>query len=77
MTRDTITTLHPLTDLIRSGARQLIEQALEAEWSAWLAPFSNETTSEGPARVVRHAHLPEREGMTGIGPIPRDFPPIR
>ncbi len=78
MTRDTITALphpkgfsaDPLTDLIRSGARQLIEQALEAEWSAWLAPFSNETTSEGPARVVRHAHLPEREGMTGIGPVP-------
>ncbi len=78
MTRDTITALphpkgfsaDPLTDLIRSGARQLIEQALEAEWSAWLAPFSNETTPEGPARVVRHAHLPEREGMTGIGPVP-------
>lgn len=45
MTRDSITTLpdpngfsaDPLTDLIRKGARQLIEQALEAELSALLA----------------------------------------
>jgi putative transposase len=49
MTRDTITALpdpngfsaDPLTDLIRSGARQLIEQALEAELAALLAQFSN------------------------------------
>lgn len=34
----------PLTDLIRSGARKLIEQALEAELGALLAQFSDETT---------------------------------
>lgn len=76
MREDTITALpdpngfsaDPLTDLIRSGARQLIEQALEAELGALLAQFSNETTPEGHARIVRHGHLPEREVMTGVGP---------
>ena len=85
MTRDTITTLpdpngfsaDPLTDLIRSGARKLIEQALEAELVALLAQFSNETTPEGRARIVRHGHLPEREVMTGVGPVPVKVPRVR
>lgn len=78
MTEDTITALpdpsgfsaDPLTDLIRSGARQLIEQALEAELTGLLAQFSGETTPEGHARLVRHGHLPERKVLTGIGPVP-------
>ena len=85
MTRDTITALpapngfsaDPLTDLVRSGARQLIEQALEAELGALLAQFSNETTDEGHARIVRHGHLPEREVMTGVGLIAVKVPRVR
>jgi len=85
MTRDTITALSdpsgnsadPLTDLIRSGARQLIEQALEAELCALLAQFSGEQTPEGHARSVRHGHLPEREVMTGVGPVPVKVPRVR
>ncbi len=50
MREDTITALpdpngfsaDPLTDLIRSGARQLIEQALEAERGALLAQFADD-----------------------------------
>lgn len=67
----------PLTDLIRSGARRLIEQALEAELSGLLAQFSGETTLEGHTRIVRHGHLPEREVMTGIGPVPVKVPRVR
>ncbi len=67
----------PLTDLICSGARQLIERALEAELSALLARFSNEQTPEGRARLVRHGHLPEREVMTGIGPVAVKVPRVR
>jgi hypothetical protein len=85
MTIDTITALpdpngfsvDPLTDLIRTGARQLIVQAVEAELSALLAQFSNETTLEGHARIVRHGHLPEREVMAGVGPVAVKVPRIR
>ena len=85
MREDTITALpdpngfssDPLTDLIRSGARQLIEHALEAELSALLAQFASETTPEGHARVVRHGHLPEREVMTGVGPVAVKVPRVR
>jgi len=85
MKRDTITALpdpngfsaDPLTDLIRAGARQLIEQALEAELNALLAQFAGETTPEGYARVVRHGYLPEREVMTGVGPVAVKVPRLR
>lgn len=85
MSKDTITALpdpngfsaDPLTDLIRSGARQLIEQALEAELSALLAEFSDDRTPEGHARLVRHGHLPERDIMTGVGPVSVRVPRVR
>ena len=72
MTTTTITELRdpaglsvdPLTDLLRSGAQQLIQQAVEAELSTLLENYSSERTEEGRARLVRHGHLPEREVMT-------------
>jgi len=67
----------PLTDLLRSGARRLIEQAVEAELAAFLETHAGEVIEDGRARVVRHGHLPEREVMTGIGPIPVKVPRAR
>ena len=32
---------------------------------------------DGRARLVRHGHLPEREVMTGIGPVPVTVPRVR
>ncbi|PHP26062.1 IS256 family transposase, partial [Limimaricola cinnabarinus] len=57
------------TDVIREGARKLIEQAIHAELAALMAAFSKDTLEDGRARLVRHGHLPEREVMTGIGPV--------
>ena len=41
-----------------------------------LAQFSDETTPDGHARVVRHRHLPEREVMTGVGPVAVKVPRV-
>ena len=60
----------PLSDVIRGGARKLIEQAVEAELAALMAAFSEEKLEDGRARLVRHGHLPEREILTGLGPVP-------
>ena len=85
MTKTIITTLpdphgfspDPLTDLLRSGARGLIQQAVEAELSVLLEAYSGDLIEDGRARLVRHGHLPEREVMTGIGAVPVKVPRVR
>ena len=44
-------------------------QAVEAEVAEFLREHADLRTEEGHQRVVRHGHLPEREVMTGIGPV--------
>lgn len=66
-----------LTDVIRAGARQLIEQAIQAELAALMSMFSEDRLEDGRARLVRHGHLPEREVMTGIGPVSVKVPRVR
>jgi transposase-like protein len=67
----------PLTEVLRSGARRLIEQAIEAELNTLLAVHSDEKAEDGRARLVRHGHLPERGVMTGIGSVPVKVPRVR
>ena len=59
----------PLTEVLRKGARALLAQAIEAEVAEFLAQHVDLKTATGLSRVVRHGHLPEREVMTGIGPV--------
>ncbi len=67
----------PLTDVIRDGARTLIEQAIEAELATLMAAFAKDKLEDGRARLVRHGHLPERDVMTGVGPVPVKVPRVR
>jgi transposase-like protein len=67
----------PLTELLRSGARQLLQQAIEAEVQELLAAHSDRTLEDGRAGVVRNGHLPEREIQTGIGPVTVKIPKVR
>ncbi len=65
--RDTI--IDPLTELLRSGAEQLIYQAVEAELLELLAEHVERGTEDGKAGVVRNGHLPARKLQTGLGPV--------
>jgi putative transposase len=67
----------PLTEVLRNGARALLAQAVEAEVAALLAGHSDKLTADGRQRLVRHGHLPEREVMTGIGPVAVRCPRVR
>lgn len=67
----------PLTDLLRTGARQLLVQAVEAELEDFLAPYSGQRTDDGKAIVVRNGHLPERQLQTGLGPVTVRVPKVR
>src|SRR5215212_9139059 len=59
----------PLTDILRSGARQLLAQAIEIEAEAFLTSMKDLKLADGRDRLVRHGHGPERVIQTGIGPV--------
>jgi transposase-like protein len=66
-----------LTDLLRRGARGLIETAVEAEWERRLDAYRNVTDRQGRRAVVRHGHRPERNSLTGVGNLPVRIPKVR
>ena len=66
-----------LTEVLRQGARSLLAQAVEAEVADFLARHADMKTDDGHQRIVRHGHLPEREVMTGIGPVAVRQPRVR
>jgi transposase-like protein len=66
-----------LTEILRNGARALLAQAVEAEVADFLDQHAAKATDDGRQRVVRHGRLPEREIMTGIGPVAVRQPRVR
>ena len=73
--RDTVA--DPLTDLLRKGARQLIQTAVEEELEAFLKDFKDQKTPAGSSGVVRNGHHPERAVQTGLGPVTVKIPKVR
>jgi putative transposase len=67
----------PLTEVLRNGARALLAQAVEAEVAAVLSCHADKLTDDGRQRLVRHGHLPERQIVTGIGPVAVRCPRVR
>ena len=59
----------PLTAILRSGARRLLAQAIEAEAETFLAAMKGVQLPDGRERLVRHGLGPERVIQTGIGPV--------
>lgn len=67
----------PLTELLRTGAEQLIYQVVEAEVQELLAAHSGRLLEDGHASVVRNGYLPPRKIQTGIGPVTVKIPKVR
>ena len=67
----------PLTDLLRAGARRLIEAAVSAEFGEYLSAFEEQKLPDGRRRMVRNGHLPERQILTGIGAVDVRVPKAR
>jgi transposase-like protein len=58
-----------LTEILRRGAVDLLSAAVQAEAAAWINEHAHLTDAEGRRQVVRNGSLPEREVVTGIGPV--------
>lgn len=67
----------PIHELIRNGAKQLIQSAVESEVQTLLDRYQDINTPSGHAAVVRNGYLPERELQTGIGPVSIKVPKVR
>jgi transposase-like protein len=67
----------PITDVLRTGARKLLTEALEAEIEGFLSQYRDLRDIQDRQRVVRNGYLPEREIQTGIGPVQVKVPRAR
>ena len=63
-----------LTEILRSGAQALLQQAVEAELQAYL---SRVNSLDRPPAAIRNGYSPERAIQTGIGAIPVQQPRAR
>jgi transposase-like protein len=61
----------------RTGAQQLIAQALKAEVADLLATYSEQRDAHGRAGVVLNGSHPARDIQTGIGPVTVRVPKVR
>jgi putative transposase len=74
--RETITA-DTVTQLLKSGAQQLLQQAIEVEVHDFMQQFQSRLLDDGRAAVVRNGYQPERDLQTGIGPVTVKVPKVR
>ena len=66
-----------LDELVRHGAQQMLQSAIEAEVSEFLAQHADRRDAKGRRRVVRNGYLPPREILTGAGRLEVEQPRVR
>jgi putative transposase len=67
----------PLDVLVRRGARQMLQAAIEIEVDEFLAMHADRRDEQGRRLVVRNGRLPSREILTGAGPLEVSQPRVR
>jgi transposase-like protein len=67
----------PLEEMIRAGARQIIQQAIETEVQILTSSYAHVTTTGGQQVIVRNGYLPERHILTAAGPVKVKVPKVR
>lgn len=67
----------PLDQIVREGARKMLQAALEAEVQDFLKEHQSRTDQQGRRQVVRNGTLPPREILTGAGPLEVKQPRVR
>jgi putative transposase len=66
-----------LTEVLRQGARELLQQAVEGEVAEFIARHRELKDERERQRVVRNGYKPERSIQTGIGEVAVKAPRVR
>jgi putative transposase len=66
-----------LEEVLREGARRMLQAAIEGEVADYVGRRADLRDENGHRMVVRNGYLPERELVTGIGPVPIQQPRVR
>jgi len=67
----------PLTEVLRHGARDLLQVAVEAEVAEFVERHRELKDAQDRQRIVRNGYQPERTIQTGIGDVPVKKPRVR
>ena len=67
----------PLDELLREGARRMLQSAIEAEVDDFIVGHAQRADDQGRRLVVRNGSLPEREILTGAGKLVVRQPRVR
>ena len=66
-----------LTEILRTGAQKMLRAAIEKEVAEYIDGRSEILDDDGRRLVVRNGSLPEREILTGVGPVTVSQPRVR
>ena len=58
-----------LETTLRTGAQQMLQQAIEAEVANYLRQHREQLDEQGHRLVFGNGHLPARQVQTGLGPV--------
>jgi transposase-like protein len=65
-----------LDEIVREGARHMLQRAIEAEVAAYIEAHQHLRDAAGHRLVVRNGHQAERHVLTGAGPLPVKKPRV-
>ncbi len=66
-----------LDEIVQRGAERMLAEALEAEVEEFLSRYRDVVDREGRRQIVRNGRLPDREILTGAGPLQVRQPRVR
>jgi transposase-like protein len=66
-----------LDEIVRFGARQMLQTAIEAEAEGFVFQYADRVDDQGRRLVVRNGYLPSRNLQTGAGPLELKQPRVR
>ena len=67
----------PLDELVRHGAQQMLQSAIEMEVDDFLVQHAQRRDARGHRLVVRNGYQPAREILTGAGRLAVEQPRVR